>query len=88
MNAKRQNLLHEALSSIFHTIKLNKDVAKGTGLLGNEEINKNISSKFIPSGVSTPRNGPLLDPKAVYPLNKAGGFGVLYRDCVIVDKGI
>lgn len=43
---------------------------------------------MVPNQVIPKRKGPLLDPKAVYPLNKAGSFGVLIRDCTIVDKGI
>jgi hypothetical protein len=34
---------------------------------------------MIPSQTVPPRKGPFLDPKAVYPLNKIGAFGVLIR---------
>lgn len=40
------------------------------------------------NNVQLPRNQPILDPKAIYPLSKNGALGVLYRECTIVEKGV
>ena len=66
------------LCTLFQTLKLINDDKNSPGLYATE-INKNIDNKMVPASTLPPRKGPLIDPKAVYPLNKSGAFGVLVR---------
>jgi hypothetical protein len=54
----------------------------------NQLANQNIKNGFVPPNIVPRRPEPFINPKTVYPLNKSGGFGVLYRECTIVEKGI
>lgn len=52
-----------------------------------DQIIELIKLKML-NNVQLPRNQPILDPKAIYPLSKNGALGVLYRECTIVEKGV
>lgn len=84
-NAKINKQELTALTNIFLAIELANKDKEYPGYYANE-ITKLIKTKMIPE--VPPQRLSLLDPKAVYPLSKNGALGVLYRECIIVDKGL
>jgi hypothetical protein len=81
LKAKDEKTTLVVLTNIFNALDKVLLNNEGSWPKGIEELIKAYD-------VEAPRMSSFLDKKAMYPVNKHGSFGALYRECKIVDMGV